>query len=371
MNMVRNTVALAAAYTLVMTLPNVLPIFVVVLMNDLALAEEQAGRLLTAELVMLAATPVLLSPLAPRVSVRAVLLMGSSAALLAHLLSIATQDPDVLLALRMFAGFSVGLIFLGVGRVSALMPDPVRLYGILNSTGVLVAILLFMISPRIIEVHGLAGAYGMLVAITATAVPLVALFRWSDRPVSKTRQPLPATARQLVLLVAGLTLAVGPYMAMYSFSEPIAIGVGLTSRRFVLFLAVVQGLCLLATASASWCGLRFGMVRPLLFSLCGCALFGVIALNTTVIWIFLSAFLLTNMCFLFSVSYQLGVGAVLDESGRVASLAGGVFYMGAAVSPFLGGFLITRFGYSSLAFALICGCVLGFIAFARVLYGVR
>ena len=177
MNMVRNTVALAAAYTLVMTLPNVLPIFVVALMNDLALAEDQAGRLLTAELVMLAATPVLLAPLAPRISVRAVLLMGSSAALLAHLMSIATQDPDALLALRMFAGFGVGLIFLGVGRVSALMPDPVRLYGILNSTGVLVAILLFMISPGIIEAHGLAGAYGMLVVVTAVAVPLIALFR--------------------------------------------------------------------------------------------------------------------------------------------------------------------------------------------------
>ena len=43
-----------------MTMPNVLPIFVVAVMKDLALSAERAGMLLTAEMLTLALTPVLL-----------------------------------------------------------------------------------------------------------------------------------------------------------------------------------------------------------------------------------------------------------------------------------------------------------------------
>ena len=60
-------------------------------------------------------------------------------------------------ATRLLAGFGVGLVFLAINRAASLVPDPVRLYGIMNSAGVVVAFLLFMIAPSIVVPYGLRG----------------------------------------------------------------------------------------------------------------------------------------------------------------------------------------------------------------------
>ena len=354
-----------------MTMPNVLPIFVVAVMKDLALSAERAGMLLTAEMLTLALTPVLLAPLAPRLPLRAVLLGGAALALLGNVSAMFAHSITSVLATRLLAGFGVGLVFLAINRAASLVPDPVRLYGIMNSAGVVVAFLLFMIAPSIVVPYGLRGAYGMLVALTLLVLPVIALLRWPrfDAKSAATEPLSEATAGQRLLLGFGMLAVCCTYMAAYSFTEPMAINAGLSLAAIALLLAVVQLFALGATVLSSWAGLRYGIMAPLTGMLVLCAVFGAVTINTMSGQTFIGGYIIMNFCFLFTVAYQLGIGAVLDSSGRLASFGGGIFYLGAALSPFVGGFLITRFGYASLALALAVGVTAGLCAFQRLLAG--
>ena len=365
----RNTIALGAAYVLVMALPNVLPIFVVAVMKDLALSEEGAGMLLTAELLALALTPALLAPLAPRLPLRAVLLGGASLALLGHVMAIVAQSLETLLATRLLAGFGIGLVFLAINRAASMVPDPVRLYGIMNSAGILTAFVLFLVAPYIIVPYGLVGAYGMLAALTVLAFPFMTLLHWPRIDVIQpTTMPAPnVSGRQRLLLSSGVLVVSCTYMSAYSFSEPLAANAGLSAAEIPLLLAVVQLFTLAATLASSWIGLRFGIMKPLSVMLILCAVFGAVMINTMRVPVFVGTYIVMNFCFLFTLAYQLGIGAVLDSSGRLAALGGGILFLGAALAPFVGGFLITRFGYASIALAL-CGAVaMGLTAFQALL----
>ena len=98
-----------------------------------------------------------------------------------------------------------------------------------------------------------------------------------------------------------------------------------------------------------------------------CVVLSAVTVNTTSVTVFVAAYLVMNFCFLFTMSYQLGVGAVLDASGRLAAVGGGIFYLGAALSPLVGGYLITHFGYASIAVGIAVGVLVGLGAFRLLL----
>ena len=367
--LIRNTLALTAAYVLVMTLPNVLPLFVGAVMKALVLDEQRAGMLLTAELVTLALTPAVLARFAPRLPLRAVLLAGAGVAVLGHICAMTVHGFGFLLATRVLAGFGVGLIFLAVNRAAALVADPVRLYGIMNSAGIVTALVIFAIAPHIVIPYGLVGAYGILAILTILALPVIAILRWQDLDPGEAiaDQPGNIPGRRVLLLSCGVLAICCSYMALYSFSQPIAANAGLSAVGTASLLVAVQVFSLVATVAASWLGLRFGLMKPLSIMLVTCVVLSAVTVNTTSVTVFVAAYLVMNFCFLFTMSYQLGVGAVLDASGRLAAVGGGIFYLGAALSPLVGGYLITHFGYASIAVGIAVGVLVGLGAFRLLL----
>lgn len=79
---------------------------------------------------------------------------------------------------------------------------------------------------------------------------------------------------------------------------------------------------------------------------------------TSNVQVFVASFILFNFSYFFVLPYQLGIPADLDHSGKLSGIGVGTIFIGLSCGAFLGGVLVTRFGYSSLGLlAAVTACV--------------
>ena len=343
-------VVLCACYALYMTPVNISPLLVAALVSDLSLTADQAGFVLTVEFFGLATTSVMLSSLASRLPLKRVLLGGAGLAIVGNMLALQAGSIEVLIVFRFIAGVGLGVLLLGINMGIARTPDPVKLYGLATTTGLVVAAILFLMLPAILEQWAITGAYGLLVLLSLfTFLIILFLPEFADNADNRSEVTrLEVSGIKLVSLILALLLISSTYVAFYVFSERIGTNTGLSSKDMATLLALIQIPCFLATGLASWLGSRFGLFTPLLIAVSGQALAILIATQTESSFVFVVSFFVNNALFLFSLPYQLGIGAALDETGRVASIAGGTFIFGSAIGPYLGGYLIESQGISSI-----------------------
>ncbi|NUT16672.1 MAG: MFS transporter, partial [Cupriavidus sp.] len=334
--------ALAGAYTVVMSVLNVLPMLVPAIMARFHLQAGAAGMLLTFELLAIAAVPILLARWAPAFSLKPLLGVGLALATLGDLASMLARDASTMLAVRIGAGLGAGILLLGTNAAMTSSADPVKDYGFVNTVGLVVAVLLCFLMPYANAGFGLGGNFGLLVLVSLAAAAMIYRLPGHHSGRAVPGKPVPAgppdvSKPKVALLVLALLLVQASYMAGYTFTEALGARLGLTHAQLGSLLAVAQIFAFAGTGAATRMGSRFGIRSPLLVSVAlqALCLFG-LTRTSDPLW-FVGMLFGCTFFYLFSMSYQLGIGAEIEPSGRVAALGGGVLYLGAAAGPLLGG----------------------------------
>lgn len=362
---------LSAAYTLVMTPVNVSPFLVSAVMADLSLGEDQVGLVMTIELAMMALVAALAAAFAQRFSIRSILLGGAGVVLAGYGLTISADSLATFVISRIIAGSGMGFLLIGVNFGISALTDPVKNFGFANTLGLAVAAALLLMLPSVVRSYGLFGAYGMIAILVIATLVLVPGLRpdWYSHANPASPMPLPVRPTQIFCLIVALLLAPATYVSFYVFSKPIGELAGLSSQEMGFLLAAIQLGGVGAAALASRLGSKYGVFMPLALALGGQALAILTATLVASGAVFIISFVVLNMLFLFSMPYQLGVGALLDRSGQLGSVLVGTFYFGSAAGPYLGGYLLTHFGAPAIGIGVCIGVTIALACFGKVLYG--
>lgn len=363
--------ALSGAYTVVMSALNVLPILVPALMSKFNLGAEEAGILLTLELFSIAAVPIVLARWAPRFSLKPLLCFGLIVTVVGNILSVLASDCATMMVVRVVAGMGAGVLLLGTNTAMAHADDPVKDYGFINTVGLVIAFLLCFIMPKANASYGLLGNYGLFIVLCFVASLFVLRLPAEgsclvDQKVATHSEKIDVSKPKVVLLIVSLLLVQISYMAGYSFTESFGSRLGISTTQAGSLLAVAQIFAFAGTAAAARMGSRFGIRNPLLVSLAIQAMCLLGLTITTNPIIFVAMLFSCTFFYLFALSYQLGIGAELEHTGRLAALGGGVFYLGLSGGPLLGGYLLTAYGSASIGWSTAAANVLAILIYAFV-----
>ena len=311
---------------------------------------------MTLELLSMSLVAMLAAPLAQRARKPRVLTLAVLLLVVVHSLSALVSSYTLLLGLRIVAGIGAGTLLLAVNTTIAASSDPVRLYGACSMVTATVGLLLLLVMPPLIAGVGMAGAYAPLALV---ALIVLGMVRWAasstsvdvdkDVPLVKGGSKISPTVIGLLLIALfSIQFTQG---ALYSFSERMGVEqAGLSPADMGILLAVGYTAAIPASAFATWLSYRLGRYLPLIAGMLVYALAMVGMALATDPQAYAVSFVLFNFGFFFLLPYQLGIPADLDHSGKLSGLGVGILFIGLSCGAFLGGVLVTHFGYSSLGF---------------------
>lgn len=375
----KKKLALVATLFAIATTPlNVVPLTIGALITVFAVAEDSAGALLTVELLVMAGVAFLLAPMRTRALSNKLVIF---ACLLSPIAALWAAEIDLFSSLywaRVPAGFAAGLLLLVVNVAIAQSTDPVRVYGIAAFVTALVSICMLLGMPVAIERFAMRGAYWPLAGLAIVTAPI--WLRLSIESISSqhARDASETAVRLSPIVVA--TFIVGNFIiqsvqsSYFAFVERRGSDLQIDAATIGLILALAYTTNLIATALASWFGERFGYIRPLLAGLAVHAICIWIALSTDSVTVFTAAVFGQTMSYFFSIPFQLGIGAALDKSGRLAAVGAATFFLGLAVGPLFGGLVIAKTSFAMLGNVVVAGTTVGLILYAISLrrhYGSR
>jgi predicted MFS family arabinose efflux permease len=147
--------------------------------------------------------------------------------------------------------------------------------------------------------------------------------------------------------------------ATYAFCERLGHSIAVQPFRVAQVLAIGPALGLLGSFAAVFLSGRVPRSYAFAGSLAGCA-FACLLLSfstslaayTTGIWLFW-------FMNIFFYCYMLGTAAVLDPSGRLATLTGGIERLSYGAGAWFGGAIVEHAGYSASGLIGFVGCSLG------------
>jgi predicted MFS family arabinose efflux permease len=271
------------------------------------------------------------------------------------------------LALAAAVGFGYGLVFAATVAGTAAVDEPDRFYALGNGGALLLIVGLLAVIPSAAGRFGSLGIFLVLAAPGILSAPFFLGFT-RGKPLQETRLSALRTPGAWGLLVAWAACSAGT-SGLYAFSERIGRSIQLDAFQISAVLSAGVFIGLVGTGAAAIFGRRLHRPTALLIggigSTISCVLLG-FATNLTlyatgvfVYWIF----------YMFLYSYLLGTAAILDPSGRVGTLGGGVERFGYASGAAMAGFLADHSTYSAtgaLGFVLcLGGMLIGFPSLFR------
>lgn len=336
-----------------------MPFQIGTLMDGTHRSSAQAGAFGFVEIGALALSMILVSARADRLPTRALALVGCLLAVLANLGLFVVGSLPLQLLLGACAGLGYGTIFSATVTAAAATDVPDRIYAIGNG-GALLLIVAFMAAIPFGTSHlGALGVFGSLAILVAVCSPLLLGLRRASLPVL-TRLSAWRTPGAAGLLFAWMTASFGT-TALYAFTERIGRSIHLPPAQIAWVLSAGVFVGVAGTAAAAVLTGRISRQLALSVGMIGsglsCLMIGFatsllsFAAGTFVYWIF----------YMFLYSYLLGTAAVLDPSGKVGTLGGGLERLGYALGAVAGGVLAERFHYSSTGVLGFIACALGLV----------
>jgi len=320
-------------------------------------SESEAGWIATLEVAALAATSLLAARRATRPGRSKLAAAGTVLAILANIIAIIVAPASPLfLAARLCSGAGLG-VAVAVGNATAAgSPNPTRAFAALWFLMALWQLLVFNVTPWVIERSGLAGAYGLIAGACLLLLPLILCTPDPTIAVSDVQASEPKGGVRgplaIVILTAFLTFWLRDGL-VFSMSERLAAHVGIDGQRLGVILGVASVLGLLGPALAT--RLRPGTPSPYL--LVGAFLVTLVVTAVMAFGISPMAFSVATLLLpgtgLFSASLLSGLAAEIDSTGRLVAIGAGISFISEAIGPAIGGMLIHSGGRSALAVAVI------------------
>ena len=274
--------------------------------------------------------------------------------------------PALLVALAL-AGIGSGVIYTVAIAVLAENRNPDRAFAFKLSAETLSGVLLLLVLPAlVVERFGYAGLMltlaALLALLSAPALACLPAGRRAGEPVSATDAPVSFDLVPWIGL-AGLALSFSAVTALWAFLEQAASSFSVGTARTTVVLTIAAGLnggfALVAAALST----RFGRVPPLLWGL-GMMLLGLFMLSQRPDELgYTVGALLVIGHWSFVMSFQMGLIASCDASGRIAVMIPAAITLGGAAGPGIAGMVLEGRGYGSLYTLLGATIVLSLLAF--------
>lgn len=350
-------VAVCLANAIALTPANTSPLIVGGLIAGLALGEASSGLVLTCELLLMGLAAACLATQIIRIDARMASLAGATLMLVGHGFAAASSGLQELLVWRSIAGIGAGVVLAVVNATIAGAPNPARLYGLALTVAPLIAAVTAVLMSRAVATFAHTGAYGVLALLTLLVIPMLTAFPSYREATESTRpEPLRNYAPGIALLI-GIFIMGANMMAYFAFVERLGVRLGLATERIGDILAGVVIAGAIGAAIAGALQNRFGVRLPLLGGTFLHAVAMIVVLEIVFVPAYVSGALFEGITFVFTLTFQFAMAALLDPYGRWAAAASGAFSLSLGAGPYLGGALIEAAGYGALTVLSIASTI--------------
>ncbi|MGI9286775.1 MAG: MFS transporter [Pseudomonadales bacterium] len=360
--------ALCVTYSLFAAVFNIAPLMVGASIDALGLNEAEAGMLLSAELISAALLAIGLSRFIDQLDVQRWALRATIGLLVVNLISATVDGYLSLLIVRGLAGACTGVIAAAVFYFAALSHNPVRMFGILTTAGVLAGAVLLVSVPAALAAFGHAGIFLVLALLCCLAIPL--LWRMDPPRADATQGGLVGGGASLLVLLFGLAVVAiqatqGGY---YAFAEQIGQNLGMDIGAIGAALSVSYFMALGGAGLASILGERFGVFIPLLVGMCGHVAGTALVVTAPSPAAYITGVQIQAFFFFLFFPYKLALAALIDPSCRLSTFVSGLVMLGLGVGPIVSGVMVVQWGYISIAWTVGVTVALGYLI---LLYSAR
>jgi len=332
-----------------LVLVNSLPVVLGVLKAHLGLDAASLGSYGSAETIGSAIGSFVAVFALRRASPRIVAAVGLVLAVAADAISMGLSSIHELIGIRWVGGFGTGFTqsacFLIYG--ASHQEQNQAIYSI-GQTGL--AFLAIWILPVIESAFGWHALFLGLALLMVPGLILVrhfpsAAIQRAANEVRGVRQPLSVP---VWLALAGVTAFFVGQGALWAFLETIGEASGFSAATVHTSMTICAAFGTLGPIVVLLMAERIHPAIPLIGSV-ALTLLAVGFIQSRSPWIYTASISAFFFCLSLFAAYQFGVIAAAERSGRAAVLMAPANYAGFSVSAYLGGQLVERFGYSSLA----------------------
>ena len=362
---VRHIVGTCAAQILAIASVILSPLAVGGLIIGLNIGEVEAGALITVELLVMGITSILVAPVSVRVPYRLLALAGGILLLAGHAGAATAANLNELYPWRILAGAGCGCLMATVNAAIAQARAPDLLYGLAWAAAYIFTSIMAIVITESNDLVTYDILYGYLAVTLLMFLPLV----WfvPEHGSASASLSLPAdTISAGCILMAGIMVIGISMMAYYAFLERLAVHIGAGPAETGRIVAAAQVAGIIGGLLAAPVAGRFGLVA----GLCAASILHAVTITLavwtdTVIVLGIIAFF-EAVLFIIMMPLMLTLAAGIDDKGRWAAIAGGVFVLSTALGPVLGALLIEETGYEAIAWIQWLAVVLAVSIFIRV-----
>lgn len=333
-----------------------LPFMVGALITGLNLNEQQAGLLVSAELIAVALTSFAVSAKMGVWPRRTVAIIGAVIAILAHGVSATLVGLEAIVPVRIVAGCGAGLMLAAGNASIANSENPDRLSSLLLISVGLAQLVGLSALPLVMPTWQHSGVFGFEAVFIAALVPLILMLP-QRRPAPADAGPQVAAARipigPTLAIIAALGLFSARETALWAFTEQIGLRSGLTKSEIGMILGATGILALSGAGAAAILGTRFSRMKPMMIGLVLNAVLAFWISQTSDPLVFAVVEIVYHAFLFFTAPYLFGLAAELDPSGRIVASAGGALLFGGALGPVIGGQLIAIAGFTAIGFFIL------------------
>ena len=334
-----------------------LPFWMGIVVDNFAVNERTAGGLATLQLGILAVASLLLSVAVHRVNRKRFIQIGISLSVFGNILSIyafSTQSLTLLFFARAITGAGEGITVATISALAAGTANPIRTFAYLNGSMAIIAGIVFLSSPILVEYFAASGFFGIMLFAGLLAVGYSRYITEQTTIVQKTEVDWNLGLRSwLVLLLFGLFATVTG--GVWAFAERIGTNsVDLTLQTIGIFIAIAAFTAPLGPVLANYIGTQYGRALPVTCSIVlymGVAFAFGFAINKSM---FLIGTIGHALVAVFATTYLSAFFAYLDPSGRVAAASPAFNSVGNALGPTVMAYALSfGTGYQALGWTAV------------------
>lgn len=308
-------------------------------------SQSEAATLGSGQLAGMTTGYLLSSLLIARFDRRLIALAAIALAIVGHLVSIEAVESGYFatLAVRAFAGLGEGVLT-GVGIASlAGLRSPDRAFGLTVSGNLLGSALMFAAMPALMALGGYKAVLLTIVGYTLVFGTAVFFLPPRGLAVPKPASAAPVDVRALLRGCLGLAVMLLLFCGVgtiWPLTPLIGTSYGISGSSIAAALSAAGIGGLVAALFASWLGLRFGRVAPILTGGAGMILTVFLLLNPLGPAFFTAEVILFMVFWIFSVPFYMAAFAEMDVSGRLAVLSTAMQSLGMSAGQALGAWII-------------------------------
>lgn len=338
------------------TIPFVIGAFI----DGLGMSAQSAGALGTVEIFSIAVSALTLSRVLTPSNLRRISAMAIVLCVVAQALSSVTISYHGLVILRLLAGVASGALLAVVNIVIATSRSPASLYGWVFAIASLGFAMMLTILP-----HSLAfnGQQGLFIAIAFICL-LIAPLTWmlpkpsiADTSQVEKLRSQDSSAYLIGLFFLVLTIVYLSMGGVWSFSERVANNLRIEQDAIGLLLGLSTLTGVIGAVSAGFLAKAERLTTPVILGFLVSGISAFVIAQSGDLATYSIGILLYGYCYMFTITFVLGIAAALDSAGRVAIATNAYimipYSLGPAVFGIAGLGNISILGWISLA-----GCVL-------------